>query len=82
LGCSVAWAEIVTRAIEYKQGDARLVGYLAYPKDSKTPPPGVLVVPETPPPTAAPGSPCSSSSTSCSKTNAVRPFLHNHTLNQ
>lgn len=46
LGCSVAWAEIVTRAIEYKQGDARLVGYLAYPKDSKAPPPGVLVVPE------------------------------------
>ncbi len=37
-------AAIETKALEYKQGDTRLLGYLAYPKDAKEPLPGVLVV--------------------------------------
>lgn len=37
---------IETKVVEYRQGDTRLVGYLAYPKDAKTPLPGVLVVHE------------------------------------
>jgi dienelactone hydrolase len=36
-------AEIETKAVEYKQGDTRLVGYLAYPKDAKGSLPGILV---------------------------------------
>lgn len=39
-------AAIETKAIEYQQGDTRLIGYLAYPKDAKGPLPGVLVVHE------------------------------------
>ena len=37
---------IETRTLEYRQGDTRLVGYLAYPKDLKAARPGVLVVHE------------------------------------
>jgi dienelactone hydrolase len=44
--CGIAWAEIETKTVEYKQGDTRLIGYLAYPKDQQTPRPGILVVPE------------------------------------
>jgi len=43
---SSAWADIVTRTIEYHQGDTRLLGYLAYPKDGTAKHPGVLVVHE------------------------------------
>ncbi|MDG4551189.1 MAG: dienelactone hydrolase family protein [Candidatus Contendobacter sp.] len=39
-------ATIETKPVEYRQGDTRLVGYLAYPKDAKGPLPGVLVVHE------------------------------------
>jgi dienelactone hydrolase len=39
-------AAIETQTIEYRQGDTRLVGYLAYPKDAKGLLPGVLVVHE------------------------------------
>ncbi|MFO1422131.1 MAG: dienelactone hydrolase family protein [Candidatus Competibacteraceae bacterium] len=39
-------AAIETKTVEYRQGDTRLVGYLAYPKDAKGPLPGVLVVHE------------------------------------
>lgn len=39
-------AAIETKTVEYQQGDTRLVGYLAYPKDAKGPLPGVLVVHE------------------------------------
>lgn len=39
-------AAVQTRIVEYQQGDTRLVGYLAYPKDVKGPLPGVLVVHE------------------------------------
>jgi len=39
-------AAIETKAVEYRQGDTRLVGYLATPKDAKGPLPGVLVVHE------------------------------------
>ena len=39
-------AAIETKTVEYRQGDTRLVGYLAYPKDTKGPLPGVLVVHE------------------------------------
>ena len=40
------WADIVTKTIEYRQGDTRLLGYLAYPKDGAIKYPGVLVVHE------------------------------------
>ncbi len=46
LGATSAWAEIVTRTLDYHQGDARLLGYLAYPKDTAGKRPGVLVVHE------------------------------------
>ncbi len=39
-------AAIETRTVEYQQGDTRLVGYLASPKDAQQPRPGVLVVHE------------------------------------
>ncbi|MCC6136568.1 MAG: dienelactone hydrolase family protein [Candidatus Contendobacter sp.] len=39
-------AAIVTKTVEYQQGDTRLVGYLAYPKDAKVPLPGILVIHE------------------------------------
>ncbi len=39
-------AAIETRAVEYRQGDTRLVGYLARPAEVKGPLPGVLVVHE------------------------------------
>lgn len=39
-------AAIETKTVEYQQGDTRLVGYLAYPKEVKEPRPGVLVVHE------------------------------------
>jgi len=39
-------AAIETKTVEYQQGDTRLVGYLAYPKDAQEPRPGVLVVHE------------------------------------
>ncbi len=39
-------AAIETKTVEYQQGDTRLVGYLAYPKEAKEPRPGVLVVHE------------------------------------
>lgn len=42
----ITWAEIETKTIEYHHQDARLLGYLAYPKDADTPRPGVLVAPE------------------------------------
>ncbi len=45
-GLAPALAAIETKAVEYRQGDTRLVGYLAYPKDAKGPLPGVLVVHE------------------------------------
>lgn len=43
---ALARAAIETKTVEYRQGDTRLVGYLAYPKDAKGPLPGVLVVHE------------------------------------
>ncbi|MBK8510279.1 MAG: dienelactone hydrolase family protein [Candidatus Competibacter sp.] len=43
---ALARAAVETKTVEYRQGDARLVGYLAYPKDAKGPLPGVLVVHE------------------------------------
>ncbi len=46
LAPTLTQAAIETKAIEYQQGDTRLVGYLAYPKDAKGPLPGVLVVHE------------------------------------
>lgn len=39
-------AAIETKTVDYQQGDTRLVGYLAYPKEVKEPRPGVLVVHE------------------------------------
>lgn len=42
----LAQAAVETKTVEYRQGDARLVGYLAYPKEAKAPLPGVLVVHE------------------------------------
>lgn len=39
-------AAIETKTVEYQQGNTRLVGYLAYPKEAKEPRPGVLVVHE------------------------------------
>ena len=46
LAPALAQAAIETKAVDYRQGDTRLVGYLAYPKDAKGPLPGVLVVHE------------------------------------
>mgnify|MGYP000853276494 CR=1 FL=1 len=43
---ALSQAAIETKTIEYRQGDTRLVGYLAYPKDAKGPLPGILVVHE------------------------------------
>jgi dienelactone hydrolase len=43
---AVAGAAIETQTVEYQHGEARLVGYLAYPKEAKGPLPGVLVVHE------------------------------------
>ena len=43
---ALAQAAIETKAVEYRQGDTRLVGYLAYPKDVKGSRPGILVVHE------------------------------------
>lgn len=43
---ALAQAAIETKAVEYQQGNTRLVGYLAAPKDAKAPLPGVLVVHE------------------------------------
>ena len=40
----LASAEIQTRAVEYRDGETVLEGYLAYDASSKTPRPGVLVV--------------------------------------
>ena len=37
-------AAIATKTVEYQQGDTRLVGYLAYPKEAKGPLLGVLVI--------------------------------------
>lgn len=42
----VGKAEIVTRTVEYKDGDVTLKGYLAYDDAVKTPRPGVIVVHE------------------------------------
>jgi len=41
-----ARAAIVTRPVAYEQGGVKLEGYLAYDDGTKTPRPGVLVVPE------------------------------------
>lgn len=46
LAPALVQAAIETKTVEYRQGDTRLVGYLAYPKDAKGPLPGVLVVHE------------------------------------
>lgn len=46
LSTASAGGEIVTRTVEYRQGDARLVGYLAYPKDEAGKRPGIVVVHE------------------------------------
>jgi dienelactone hydrolase len=46
LAMTSARAEIVTRTVEYKQGDAVLEGYLAYDKAGPARRPGVLVVPD------------------------------------
>lgn len=43
---ALAHAAVETKAVEYRQGDTRLVGYLAYPKDAKGSLPGILVVHE------------------------------------
>lgn len=43
---ALAHAAVETKTVEYRQGDSRLVGYLAYPKDVKAPLPGILVVHE------------------------------------
>ena len=43
---ALSQAAIETKTIDYRQGDTRLVGYLAYPKEAKGPLPGVLVVHE------------------------------------
>lgn len=42
----LAQAAIETQPLEYRQGDVRLVGYLAVPKDAAGPRPGILVVHE------------------------------------
>ena len=46
LAPALTQAAIETKTVEYRQGDTRLVGYLAYPKDAKGSLPGVLVVHE------------------------------------
>lgn len=46
LWSGIAWAEIETKSVEYHHEDARLLGYLAYPKDADASRPGVLLVPE------------------------------------
>ena len=46
LSPALTQAAIETKVVEYRQGDARLVGYLAYPKEAKGKLPGVLVVHE------------------------------------
>ena len=46
LAPALAQAAIETKAVEYRQGDTRLVGYLATPKDAKGPLSGVLIVHE------------------------------------
>ena len=46
LAPALALAAIETKTVEYRQGDTRLVGYLAAPKDAKGPLPGLLVVHE------------------------------------
>ena len=46
LAPALSQAAIETKTVEYQQGDTRLVGYLAYPKEVKEPRPGVLVVHE------------------------------------
>jgi dienelactone hydrolase len=43
LGAAEPRAELVTREIEYRDGDVVLEGYIAYPKDTKGKLPGVLV---------------------------------------
>jgi len=43
-GCGIAWAEIETKTVEYKQGDTRLMGSLAYAKDQQIPRPGIAAV--------------------------------------
>lgn len=43
---ALSQAVIETKTVEYQQGNTRLVGYLAYPKDAKEPRPGVLVIHE------------------------------------
>ena len=43
---ALSQAAIETKSVEYRQGDTRLVGYLAYPKDAKGSLPGILVVHE------------------------------------
>jgi len=43
LGAVEPRAELVTREIEYRDGDVVLEGYIAYPKDTKGKLPGVLV---------------------------------------
>lgn len=44
--CAPAWAEIVTRTVEYQHGDTVLEGYLAYDEDVPGKRPGILVVHE------------------------------------
>ena len=39
-------AAVGTKTVEYRQGDTRLVGYLAYPKEAEGKLPGILVVHE------------------------------------
>lgn len=39
-------AAIETKTIEYQQGETRLIGYLAYPKDARGSLPGILVIHE------------------------------------
>lgn len=46
LPAALAQAAIETKTVEYRQGETRLVGYLAYPKDAKGTLPGILVVHE------------------------------------
>ncbi|CDI01536.1 Dienelactone hydrolase [Candidatus Competibacter denitrificans Run_A_D11] len=46
LPAALSQAAIETKTVEYRQGETRLVGYLAYPKDAKGPLPGILVVHE------------------------------------
>jgi dienelactone hydrolase len=45
-GSNAVAADIVTRSVEYRQGDTRLVGYLAQPRQTSGSHPGVLVVHE------------------------------------